>query len=137
MGLGSIGAAALPDNVVLVCLQVLSRIHLSAGPANQNLVRLARGTQTEVQAKIALRDEAVTAADFALGLFCALLQRDGCPEDSGIRLHPDQTQADEVPDLRRVVIERGRLVHVIDQRFLVTVIEKIAERHAAGRVEFE
>jgi len=81
-----------------------------------------------VQAKIALRDEAVTAADFALGLFCALFERDGCPEGSGIRLHPDQTQADDVPDLRRVVIERGGLVHVIDQRFLMTVIEKIAER---------
>src|ERR1700732_5374995 len=92
-----------------------------------------------MQTKVALRNVAVPTAHFffvpiVFAITTALLQSDKSAQSCAIRFHTDQLQADPVSNRRSVVIKRRFLVHVVDQSLLVTIVEQIAERHAATRM---
>src|ERR1700722_10737114 len=68
--------AAFPHHVISIRQQIGERFHQSAWPTNYNFVRLGCLTQTEMQSQVALRNVAISAANFFLALVLALLECD-------------------------------------------------------------
>ena len=105
--------AALAHDIVLIGGQIVQRFHQAARPANYNFVCLCGLAQAEMQSQVALGNIAVAAANFLFTLVRASLQRNRCSQCGTVRLDADELQADEIADGRGIVVQRGRLVHVV------------------------
>src|ERR1700741_1067377 len=75
-GLLRIYSTAFLHDVVSIGRQVVQSLNQPARPADYDLVRFRRLTQTEMQPQVALRNVAVATANFFLALIGSLLERD-------------------------------------------------------------
>src|SRR5262249_32187292 len=107
------------------------RLNLSTGPSNGHLGHLRLGPESEVQARIVLRDIASSRSHFAHLHRFSRLYRDARSDRHAVALRANQLEEDAMIVIPRAIDQqRGKLADIQDHDVHISVVVDIAESRA-------